>query len=84
MECGINIMEWNSKEILLKELEDEYMKQFPNSERPSNSLFDIGIDGIIEGLQNRNGKKIRIVYSRGRGFCVDLLMRNCAQIMKKI
>ena len=36
------MMEWNSKEILLKELEDEYLKQFPNSERPSNSLFDIG------------------------------------------
>ena len=62
-------MEWNSKEILLKELEDEYLKQFPNSERPSNSLFDIGIDVIIEGLQNRNGKKIRIVYRRGRGVC---------------
>jgi hypothetical protein len=45
-------------------LEDEYLKQFPNSERPSNSLFDIGIDGIIEGLQNRNGKKIRIVYQK--------------------
>ena len=65
MECGIDIMEWNSKEILLKELEDEYLKQFPNSERPSNSLFDIGIDGITEGLQNRNGKKIRIVRRRG-------------------
>ena len=50
---------------LLKELEYEYLKQFPNSERPSNSLFDIGIDGIIEGLQNRNGKKIRIVRRRG-------------------
>ena len=54
----------DSKCKLLKELEDEYMKQFPNSERPSNSLFDIGIDGIIEGLQNRNGKKIRIVYQK--------------------
>jgi hypothetical protein len=59
----------DSKCKLLKELEDEYLKQFPNSERPSNSLFDIGIDGIIEGLQNRNGKKIRIVHRRGRGFC---------------
>ena len=58
-------MKDDSKEILLKELEDEYLKQFPNSERPSNSLFDIGIDGIIEGLQNRNGKKIRIVYKMG-------------------
>ena len=55
----------DSKCKLLKELEYEYLKQFPNSERPSNSLFDIGIDGIIEGLQNRNGKKIRIVRRRG-------------------
>ncbi|MHA8074934.1 hypothetical protein ACRZ9O_10420 [Aquirufa sp. HETE-40SA] len=58
-------MKEDSKDILLKELEDEYLKQFPNSERPSNSLFDIGIDGIIEGLQNRNEKKIRIVHRRG-------------------
>ena len=63
------MMEGDSKYILLKELEDEYLKQYPNSERPSNSLFDIGIDGIIEGLQNRNGKKIRIVHRRGRGVC---------------
>ncbi len=58
-------MEGDSKYILLKELEDEYLKQYPNSERPSNSLFDIGIDGIIDGLQNRKGKKIRIVHRRG-------------------
>ena len=55
----------DSKCKLLKELEDDYLKQYPNSERPSNSLFDIGIDGIIEGLQNRNGRKIRIVHRRG-------------------
>ena len=59
------MMEGDSRCKLLKELEYEYLKQFPNSERPSNSLFDIGIDGIIEGLQNRNGKKIRIVRRRG-------------------
>lgn len=59
------MMEGDSRYILLKELEDEYLKQYPNSERPSNSLFDIGIDGIIEGLQNRNGKKIRIVHRIG-------------------
>jgi hypothetical protein len=59
------MMEEDSKYILLKELEDDYLKQYPNSERPSNSLFDIGIDGIIEGLQNRNGRKIRIVHRRG-------------------
>jgi hypothetical protein len=59
------MMEGDSKYILLKELEDEYLKQYPNSERPSNSLFDIGIDGIILGLQNRNGRKIRIVHRRG-------------------
>jgi hypothetical protein len=58
-------MEGDSKYIILKELEDEYLKQFPNSVRPSNSLFDIGIDEIIEGLQNRNGKKIRIVHKMG-------------------
>jgi hypothetical protein len=58
------MMEGDSKYILLKELEDEYMKQYPNSERPSNSLFDIGIDGIILGLKNRNGRKIRIVHKR--------------------
>ena len=64
------MMEWNSKEILLKELEDEYMKQFPNSYNPSKSMFEFGIDGLIEGYQNRNGKKIRIVYRRrGRGVC---------------
>jgi hypothetical protein len=59
------MMEGDSKYILLKEVEDEYLKQYPNSERPSNSLFDIGIDGIILGLQNRNGRKIRIVHRRG-------------------
>jgi hypothetical protein len=59
------MMEGDSKYILLKELEDEYLKQYPNSERPSNSLFDIGIDGIILGFQNRNGRKIRIVHRRG-------------------
>lgn len=62
-------MKEDSKFKLLKELEDEYMRQFPNSYNPSKSLFEFGLDGLIEGYKNRNGKKIRIVYSRGRGFC---------------
>jgi hypothetical protein len=54
----------DSKCKLLKELEDEYMKQFPNSYNPSKSMFEFGIDDLIEGYQNRNGKKIRIVYQK--------------------
>lgn len=57
-------MKENSKYKLLKELEDEYMKQFPNSYNPSKSMFEFGIDGLIEGYQNRNGRKIRIVYQK--------------------
>jgi hypothetical protein len=62
-------MKEDSKYKLLKELEDEYMKQFPNSYNPSKSMFEFGIDDLIEGYQNRNGKKIRIVHRRGRGVC---------------
>lgn len=58
-------MKENLKYKLLKELEDEYMKQFPNSYNPSKSMFEFGIDGLIEGYQNRNGRKIRIVHRRG-------------------
>ena len=57
-------MEGDSKYILLKELEDEYIKQFPNSENPSKSFETFGLDGLIEGYKNRNGKKIRIVYQK--------------------
>jgi hypothetical protein len=57
-------MEEDSKYKLVKELEDEYMKQFPNSYNPSKSLFEFGIDGLIEGYKNRNGRKIRIVHKR--------------------
>lgn len=54
----------DSKYILLKELEDDYMRQFPNSYNPSKSFYTFGLDGLIEGYQNRNGKKIRIVYQK--------------------
>ena len=40
------------------------MRQFPNSYNPSKSLFEFGLDGLIEGYKNRNGKKIRIVYQK--------------------
>ena len=62
-------MKEDSKFKLLKELEDEYMRQFPNSHNPSKSFETFGLDGLIEGYKNRNGKKIRIVYRRGRGVC---------------
>jgi hypothetical protein len=47
-----------------KELEWEYIKQFPNSEKPSNSMYELGVDFLLDGLKNRNGKKIRIVHNR--------------------
>jgi hypothetical protein len=57
-------MKEDSKFKLLKELEDEYMRQFPNSYNPSKSFFEFGLDELIEGYKNRNGKKIRIVYQK--------------------
>lgn len=48
-----------------EDLERDYMKQFPKSEKPSNSMYELGVDILLEGLKNRNGKKIRIVHKRG-------------------
>lgn len=58
-------MNYEEKYKIFKELEKEYMKQFPNSEKPSNSMFELGLDTLLEGLKNRNGKKIRIVHKNG-------------------
>jgi hypothetical protein len=55
----------DSKFEVLKELEDEYKRQFPNSYNPSKSFYTFGLDGLIEGYKNRNGKKIRIVHKKG-------------------
>jgi len=46
-------------------LEREYLKQFPKSEKPSNSLFELGIDVLLDGLKNRKGRKIRVVHKWG-------------------
>lgn len=46
------------------QLEDDYMRQFPNSEKPSMSMYELGLETLLEGLKNRNGKKIRIVHDR--------------------
>lgn len=50
---------------LFLQLEEEYMKQFPNSEKPSNSMYELGLYILLEGLKNRNGKKIRIIHKKG-------------------
>ncbi len=46
-------------------LEREYLKQFPKSEKPSNSIYELGIDVLLDGLKNREGRKIRVVHKRG-------------------
>ena len=58
-------MNYEEKYKIFKELEKEYMKQFPNFEKPSNSMFELGLDTLLEGLKNRNGKKIRIIHKKG-------------------
>lgn len=58
------MMEDSEKYQEFEELEREYLKQFPKSEKPSNSMYDLGVDVLLYGLKNRNGKKIRIVHNR--------------------
>lgn len=49
---------------LFQQLEEEYMLQFPKSEKPSMSMYELGLDTLLEGLKNRKGRKIRIVHKR--------------------
>lgn len=58
------MMEDSEKYQEFEELEREYLKQFPKSEKPSNSMYELGVDVLLDGLKNRNGKKIRIVHNR--------------------
>lgn len=49
---------------LFQQLEEEYMIQFPKSEKLSMSNYELGLGTLLEGLKNRNGRKIRIVLKR--------------------
>jgi len=50
---------------MLLKLITEYIEQYPKEENPFNYLHQLGEDYLIEILQNRNGKKIKIEHIKG-------------------
>ena len=50
--------------LLLKrfnELSYSYMEQYPNAEDPINCMNDLGIEKLIEILENANGREIKFI-----------------------
>jgi hypothetical protein len=45
---------------MLAELIPEYMEEHPTSEHPMNWFSAVGMEGIIEMLENRKGRMIEL------------------------
>jgi len=44
----------------------EYMELHPNSTNPTQYLYVVGMDGLIEILKNANGREIVYAFENGK------------------
>jgi len=58
---------------MLVKLITEYIEQYPKEENPFNYLHQLGEDYLVEVLQNRNGKKVKIEHIKGEYDNVNVL-----------